>query len=137
MHDDLKAILKSKGYSLTQPRKVVFDLMLNEEPQSIQSLVQKSKDKVDRATVYRVIELFESLGIVQRLNIGFKYKLELSDVFHGHHHHFYCTNCGKTYDLPASQMLETMINSVTSSEGFAPRGHQLEVYGLCSGCAKS
>lgn len=103
----------------------------------MQVLVKRAEDKVDRATVYRTIELFERLGVVHRLNIGWKYKIELSDIFVGHHHHFYCTNCGRTYSLPNSAMLETMISSVASKEGLSPRGHQLEIYGLCQNCTPS
>lgn len=137
MHDDLKALLKKNGSSLTKTRKLVFDLLLNQEPQSMQVVVKRAEGKVDRATIYRTIELFERLGIVHRLNIGWKYKVELSDVFQGHHHHFYCTNCSKTYSLPANSMLETMIDSMAVKDGFAPRGHQLEVYGLCQNCTKA
>lgn len=133
-HDTLKAILKENGVSLTTPRKAVFDLLLDQEPQSMQVLAKRADGKVDRATIYRTIELFEKLGITRRLNIGWKYKIELSDVFHAHHHHFYCTNCGRTYPLPANPMMETMIDSIVSREGFSPRGHQLEIYGLCLAC---
>ena len=136
MYDNLRVLLKKDGASLTKPRRIVFDLLLNQEPQSMQVVVKRADGKVDRATIYRTIELFERLGIVHRLNIGWKYKVELSDVFQGHHHHFYCTNCSKTYSLPANSMLETMIDSVAAKNGFAPRGHQLEVYGLCNRCSK-
>jgi len=132
--DTLKAVLKQKGYSLTTPRKIVFDLMLSKEPQTIGEIINRSEGKVDRATVYRTTELFEKLGIAHRLNIGWKYKLELSDVFVGHHHHLHCSNCGRTYDLPHNTMLETMIDSAAVKEGFSPRGHQLEIYGLCKAC---
>ena len=134
MYDTLQSLLKDNGSSLTKPRKIVFDLLLNQEPQSMQVLAKRAEGKVDRATVYRTIELFEELGIARRLNIGWKYKIELSDVFTGHHHHMYCTNCGRTYDLPESSMLETMIDTVAAKSGFAPRGHQLEIYGLCASC---
>lgn len=133
-HDNLMVLLRKNGASLTKARRVVFDLLLNQDPQSMQVLVKRAESKVDRATVYRTVELFENLGIVHRLNIGWKYKIELSDIFQTHHHHFYCTNCGTAYDLPSNTMLETMIDSVVSKEGFAPRGHQLEVYGLCPNC---
>jgi len=136
-YDNLKSILRKNDASLTKPRKVVFDLMLNQGPQSMQVLVQRAKGKVDRATVYRTIELFERLGIVRRLNIGWKYKIELSDLFTGHHHHMYCTNCGRMFDLPENPMLETMIDTVAAKSGFSPRGHQLEVFGLCTNCSKS
>lgn len=133
-YDNLKTLLKKDGSSLTKARRIVFDLLLDQEPQSMQVLAQRAAGKVDRATVYRSVELFERLGIAHRLNIGWKYKIELSDIFTKHHHHFYCTNCGNTFDLPQNAMLETMIDSVSSKEGLSPRGHQLEVYGLCQNC---
>ena len=136
MYDTLKTLLKQDKASLTKPRKTVFDLLFNQEPQSMQVLAQRAKGKVDRATVYRTIDLFERLGIARRLNIGWKYKIELSDIFTGHHHHMYCTNCGRTYNLPENPMLETMIDTVAAKSGFSPRGHQLEVYGLCAQCSK-
>lgn len=136
-YETLKALLQKDGASLTVPRKTVFDLLHNQEPQSMQVIVKRAEGKVDRATVYRTIDLFEQLGIVRRLNVGWKYKIELSDVFLGHHHHFHCTNCGKTFTLPANSMLETMIDSAAAKEGYSPRGHQLEVNGLCQNCGSS
>ncbi len=133
-YENLKALLKEKGYSLTSPRKQIFGLLMAGPPQTIQELVRAAHDHVDRATIYRTIELFEELGIIHKLNIGWKYKIELSDVFLGHHHHFYCSSCGKSYDLAPNSMLETMIDSLTTKDGFAPRGHQLEIYGLCDNC---
>jgi Fe2+ or Zn2+ uptake regulation protein len=73
----LAALLRKNNSSLTKPRKAVFNLLLSKEPQSMQVLVKRAEGKVDRATVYRTIELFEELGIVHRLNIGWKYKIEL------------------------------------------------------------
>lgn len=134
MYDDLQALLKKKGFSLTKSRKIIFDLLRSGGPQTMKQLVETAKGQIDRATIYRTIELFEGLGIAHRLNIGWKYKIELSDVFLGHHHHFYCTNCGQSYDLAPNAMLETMIDSLTTKEGFSQRGHQLEIYGLCKNC---
>jgi len=135
-HKTLKALLKKNGASLTKPRKLIFDLLLNQKPQTMQVLVERAKGKVDRATVYRTVELFDKAGVTQRLNIGWKYKIELSDVFSHHHHHFYCTNCGNTFSLQPNSMLETMIDTVAAKSDFSPRGHQLEVYGLCADCKR-
>ena len=128
----LRALLRKNGSSLTKPRKVVFDLLLNQKPQSLQVIIGRAKGKVDRATVYRTMEIFEKLGVVNRLNIGWKYKFELSDVFQEHHHHFHCTNCGTTFSLEQNAMLETMIDTVAAKSGHSPRGHQLEIYGFCA-----
>lgn len=136
-YKDLKALLQKNNASLTKSRKIIFDLLVGQGPQTMQVLVKRAESKVDRATVYRTLEVFERLGIVHRLNIGWKYKYELSDVFLEHHHHFYCSNCGKNFDLPANPMLETMVDSLTSKEGFSPRGHQIEIYGLCPSCISS
>ncbi len=135
--ETLKALLRKNHASLTHPRQIIFNLLLGQEAQSMQVLVKRAEGQLNRATVYRTIELFERCGIVHRLNIGWKYKVELSDVFLGHHHHFHCSNCGKTYPLPPNPMLETMIDSAVAKEGYAPRGHSLEIYGLCSNCSSS
>ena len=132
----LRALLKKNAASLTKPRKVVFDLLLNQKPQSLQVIIGRAKGQVDRATVYRTMEVFEKLGIVNRLNIGWKYKFELSDVFQEHHHHFHCTSCGTTFSLEPNAMLETMIDTVAAKSGHSPRGHQLEIYGLCADCQR-
>jgi Fe2+ or Zn2+ uptake regulation protein len=133
-YQTLKVLLKKNGASLTKSRKIIFDLLLNQKPQSMQVLIGRAKDRVDRSTIYRTMELFERLGIVQRLNIGWKYKFELSDVFQEHHHHFHCNNCGTTLSLKQNPMLEKMIDAVITRSGHAPRGHQLEIYGLCADC---
>lgn len=134
-YDTLKALLKQSGASLTKPRKIVFDLLANQEAQTLQVLISRAKKTVDRATIYRTIELFEKLGIVNRLNVGWKYKVELSDVFSDHHHHMHCNKCGAIITLPGNTMLETMISTLASKGGFSPSSHQLEVYGLCPSCS--
>jgi Fur family ferric uptake transcriptional regulator len=133
-HNTLRAILKDNGSSLTIPRRIVFDNLYGQDPQNMQSLVKKSGGVLDRATVYRTIKLFEKLGIVHRINTGFKYKLELSDIFSGHHHHLHCSNCGRIIDFPSNPMMETMIDTLATKANFAQRSHSLDIYGLCSKC---
>lgn len=133
--DTLESLLKENGASITKSRKAIFNLLLNHEAQSMQLLVMRAAGKVDRATVYRTVELFEKLGIVHRINIGWKYKIELSGAFLAHHHHFHCTVCDKTFPLPPNEMLENMINTAATAEGYTPHGHNLEIYGLCQSCA--
>ena len=137
MYDTLKMLLKKDGASLTKPRKIIFDNLQGQKPQNMQQIVNGANGKVDRATVYRTMELFERLGIVQRIAIGWKHKFELSDVFVGHHHHFHCTNCDRTFTLPSNPMLETMIDTMSAKTGYSPRGHQLEIYGLCKKCGNN
>lgn len=135
--EQLKIALKQGGQSLTKARQAVFEAMQDKEPQTMHELVAACRGQADRASIYRTIAVFERLGIVQRLQIGWKYKLELSDSFHHHHHHLTCTNCGVTTPLPEDDELEDRLKYLSDTKGFEMRGHQLEIQGLCANCRKS
>ena len=92
---------------------------------------------IDRASVYRNLAVFEKLGIVQRLQIGWKYKLELSDSFHKHHHHMTCLNCGRITTLHEDQSLETQLRLLAAKNRFKMKGHLLEIQGICEKCPKT
>lgn len=125
-------LLKSKKYSITGARLTVFRALAGQEPQNMHELVGKVRE-IDRASVYRTVDLFERLGIVHRIHAGWKYKIELSDRFAEHHHHLTCTNCGRTIAMNESD-LEKMIGEIAAHHGFHPTSHQIEIQGLCVDC---
>jgi len=127
-----KELLKTSGHSVTKARLSVFGAFLGNEPVGMAELVRRVPE-VDRASVYRAINLFEQLGIVQRVNIGWKYKLELTDRFAAHHHHLSCTNCGRTIEMNEEE-LEQLIRSLARAHDFTPTAHQIEIQGLCADC---
>jgi Fur family ferric uptake transcriptional regulator len=133
-HDKLEQILKKRSYSVSSPRQVVFEALQNMEPQSMRELLAACQPKIDRATLYRTINLFEKLGIVQRLQIGWKYKLELSNAFQEHHHHLSCRQCGQLIPLPEDDRLEKRLHELADRVGFIPEDHQVEIRGLCKTC---
>jgi Fur family ferric uptake transcriptional regulator len=132
--EELANSLKRHRQSLTKARRVVFAALQDKEPQTMREVVLACWDQVDRASVYRTIALFERIGIVQRLQIGWKYKLELSDTFHHHHHHLTCETCGKTIPLAEDPLLEKRLRSLAQTQNFMMRGHQLEIQGICQNC---
>jgi len=132
----LRETLKDKGFSLTQPRKIVFEALQHQEPRSMREVVA-SCIQIDRASVYRTIALFEQLGIVQRLQVGWKYRLELSDAFHEHHHHMHCVHCGQTTALPEDRALEERLHNMAAAHSFTLQSHQLELSGLCKKCSST
>jgi Fur family ferric uptake transcriptional regulator len=127
-----RQLLKHNGQSVTTARMAVFEALVGQEPVTMHALVSRVPDN-DRASVYRAIELFERLGVVQRLNTGWKYKLELSDKFAEHHHHLTCTNCSSTTAINEVE-LEQLLARLAESYSFTPTAHQLEIQGLCSDC---
>jgi Fur family transcriptional regulator, ferric uptake regulator len=130
----LKEALKAKGSSLTKTRQQVFNALADSDTLTMNQLTRKLIHKMDRATVYRTIELFEKLGIVNRVQIGWKYKLELSDTFAGHHHHATCMQCGKVVAFEENPGLESDIHALAEGLGYKLTSHSLELRGLCPIC---
>ena len=137
MHDlpvtTLASTLKYHGYSITVARQAVFRALQQHEPQTITELTQRCS-AIDRASVYRTVTLFEKVGVAQRLYIGWKYKLELTDAFTHHHHHLSCINCGKIVALPEDTIIERRLLSLAKAQGFQAQDHQIEIRGLCADC---
>jgi len=132
--EQLKLTLQQAGYSLTSARKIVFVALLDREPLTMNELVRLTSPAVNRASVYRTVELFERLGIIVRLQMGWKYKLELSDDFASHHHHLTCLKCGQVQSFKESPRVSHELQQLALKAGFTETGHQLEIRGLCRNC---
>lgn len=129
----LLELLRSQGFNLTTQRLIVFNALLDMKPISIAELIIKLKGKLDRASIYRTIDLFTRIGITNRINIGWKYKIELSDKFQAHHHHITCILCHKIIPIHEKE-LERLFDEVAQKNGFSPIDHQLEIQGCCKEC---
>ncbi len=125
-------LLKDNNQNVTAARLAVFQALLGQEPMSMHELVARA-GRVDRASVYRAVSLFERLGVVQRLNMGWKYKIELTDRFNEHHHHLTCVRCGKTIPMNEDE-LEATIARLAAEHHFVPTSHQIEIQGVCKEC---
>lgn len=90
--------------------------------------------QINRASIYRTVRLFEDLDIVHRIQVGWKYKLELSDNFQHHHHHLHCTGCGAVTAIPEDNQLENRLLEIAGEKGFEAHDHQVEIRGLCPSC---
>jgi Fe2+ or Zn2+ uptake regulation protein len=133
MNDRLTNTLKDSGYSITLPRRRVFDELSTSGPVTTATLSQKCSEALDRATVYRTVTLFEKLGIVNRIWHGFKSQLELSEIFTPHHHHAVCQSCGATIDI-VNPELESAISRLSREHKFLTVGHSIELTGYCESC---
>lgn len=134
MQEKLAETLKKAGYSLTVPRKALFSALQSGTPRTMRELTFDLASIMDRASIYRTIDLFEELGIVVRVQQGWKYKIELSDIFSPHHHHITCINCNKIVSFDEPEGFESMVNALATSNGFVPKSHNLEISGLCPAC---
>lgn len=70
--DDILARLKENGLRLTQQRKLIVDIIANEEYsccKEIYILAHKKDNSIGVATVYRMINVLEEIGAISRKNI--------------------------------------------------------------------
>lgn len=130
----LHKILKDNSLRITDARSLVFDLLWNSEPQTMNQLEKRAKGSIDRVSIYRTISLYEKLGLVQRIIVGWKYKLELSDVFTKHHHHISCLGCGRVVSIQEDKVIEKLINSFADKYDITAERHQFEIQGYCKLC---
>jgi len=128
-----KLLLKKYGYYITKARLRLFMILQNHPALTIQELIKLSA-KNDQATVYRNIIVLERLGVISRLQLGWRSKLELSDMFRHHHHHVTCIRCGQVTGLQDSTALEKEIAKLTQTLKFKQTDHQLEIRGICRSC---
>ncbi len=130
-----KKLLKANHNFVTLPRMRLFGLLQKHPALTLKEVVLKTT-KHDQSTVYRNIQLFEQLHIINRIRLGWQTKIELSDTFQRHHHHLTCLSCAKISDLPEHGKLENEINNLAKHHGFSPIDHQLEIRGLCKYCTR-
>jgi Fur family transcriptional regulator, ferric uptake regulator len=128
-------MLKKNGLFATQPRQRLFLLLQQHPALKISELISLLSSH-DQATVYRNIKLFEQLGVVSRLRLGWESKLELSDMFQHHHHHLTCIKCGAVTTLSEDKLLEQRIMKIAQDSNFILTDHQVEVRGICKHCNK-
>lgn len=130
-----RQILSDNKQSITKARLRTFELLLGSDPQSMNEMIIRANGTVDRVSIYRNIELFESIGVVKKIHIGWKYKVELSDIFTDHHHHLVCLGCGLITDIDDERHIEDFIKSVAAHHDFKVKGHLFEVEGYCRTCS--
>ena len=130
---DLETLFARKQLRFTMPRRAVFDALRSaDEPLMIRDIIAACP-ATDRVSVYRTLDLFVELGIVEIVPLGWKHRYELTSPFRPHHHHLHCTNCGVLIDVH-SQKLELLVAAITREYGFEPHEHKFEVSGLCRDC---
>jgi Fur family ferric uptake transcriptional regulator len=131
-----KTIFRDKKLRLSHPRFLVYqELSIAEIPLSPQELyrclIQKHR-RVGLTSIYRSLDLFESLGMVFKIINGSNVKYKLCES-EDHHHHIVCKTCGQVVELNFCD-ISKWSKMVTESTGYQVTDHQLNFYGFCKTC---
>ncbi len=128
-------VLKTKGYKLTPQRKVILDILHHTDTHltadDIFLQVNERIPGVNRSTVYRTLELLESLGLVVRSELGSSHVYHHSEE--GHHHHLVCRSCGRVVDCD-EDILIPLESRLTEKYGFTADLHHHVIQGVCRRC---
>jgi Fur family ferric uptake transcriptional regulator len=102
----------------------------------IEQALRARNRAVSRASVYRVMEELEAVGVVQRLDLG-QGIVRYEAVRHGsgHHHHLVCERCGRLEPFTDAS-LERAISRVSERVPLDVSVHEIVIRGECRVCAR-
>jgi Fur family ferric uptake transcriptional regulator len=127
--------LAAAGYRRGGARRAVLELLGAQEcaltVQEIEDTLRASDRRVGRASVYRVLDELERLGLASRVELG--QGIARYEALAHHHHHVVCDECGDV--LPFSDdELERVIGRVAGRVPFDISGHEVTLRGACGNC---
>jgi Fe2+ or Zn2+ uptake regulation protein len=134
--NELVDALEGAGYRLTEPRRAVAEMVAGREGHfTAADLIDEARGRhpgLGRATVFRALELFASLNLVERVDLPAGEHAYVA-CERAHHHHAICTNCGRALDVD-DQGLADVLGAIGRRSGFRVTTHRLEIFGLCAAC---
>ncbi|MBX2860870.1 MAG: transcriptional repressor [Vampirovibrio sp.] len=141
-------VLKSKGYRITQPRKLVLDALEKSftplSAYELKDLLDEAGQKVDTVSVYRILDCLEKTHLVHRLvSSGKVLKCDLGhedpeepchrDQSDHCHHFLVCRSCDNIEEIHCVG-IDELAHHALKDTGFQVEEHRLEFLGRCKKC---
>lgn len=127
--------LREKGLKVTPQRLAIYHMLLHtdEHPnaETIYHSLVADNPTMSLATVYKTMDYFKQLGLVQELNVGDSCSHYDANV--NCHPHVVCLSCGKVSDLYCEDLTDIFHKSSCSID-FQVAYEQLILYGTCHAC---
>ena len=129
--------LRDRGFRLTPQREMVLAaLHQTDSPVTADDLYQKVQQvstSVDISTVYRTLDLLQSLDFVTSMDVGDAQRMYELSTGHGHHAHLVCRRCGAITGVGLDQF-ESLSASIRQQHGFQIDLDNLSFVGQCAQC---
>jgi Fur family ferric uptake transcriptional regulator len=132
--------VEAKGVRLTAQRRALIETIQRADSHldaaTLLSLARQVDPNIDRATVYRTLELLKRLGLIDELDLmhlnGEKHYYEVKTQ--KDHLHLACFHCGEIEELD-SPTFQRLKREIAAQNNFTIQVMRLEVGGLCRRCA--
>ena len=131
--------LADAGYRTGGARRELLELM-GAQPCALSALEIEDRlaagpRRVSRASVYRILEQLEEIGLVQRVEVGAGItRYEPVRVDHDHHHHLVCDTCGSLQPF-TDEALERAVARASERVDLEVSEHEIVLHGTCRDCA--
>jgi Fur family transcriptional regulator, ferric uptake regulator len=123
--------LRRAGLKITHPRMRILEILETSASkhmtaEDVFKLLLENSDEIGLATVYRVLNQFETAGIVSRNNFeGGQAVYELDRG--GHHDHMVCLDTGKVIEFESPD-IERLQREIAEAHGYSLEEHNLVLY---------
>lgn len=131
--------LTLRGVRITGQRKILIETIQGAsshlDAATLLALARKRDRTINRATVYRTLDLLKKLRLIDELDLmhltGEKHFYEARTTVD--HVHLACFQCGRIEEF-TSLLFEQLKTEISREKGFHIRVVRLEVGGRCSKC---
>ncbi len=128
--NELEARCATVGLKLTEPRKLVLQVLCGaDDHPSVEMVYERARaidPKVAMATVYRTLNLFHEFGIVTRIDL--KESFARYELNWGHHHHLIDVETGEVHEFQ-NDTIEKLKAEIAAQMGYELVECVLELYG--------
>ncbi|KXB58236.1 Fur family transcriptional regulator [Gemelliphila asaccharolytica] len=140
IYNEIVKTLQNSPYKLTPQRETIIKILVDQKEEHLSSeelyfIVKEINPEIGLATVYRTLDTFYDLGILEKVTFGngiAKYHLK-QKITPGMHHHLICTKCHniKTVKNP---IFNELIKYVDKEYDFETQDDTIAIYGICKSC---
>src|SRR5271155_639535 len=132
--------VEAKGVRVTAQRRALIETIQQADSHldaaTLLSRARQRDPNIDRATVYRTLDLLKRLGMIDELDLmhlnGEKHYYEVKTE--KDHLHLACFECREIVEF-ASPMFEQLKREIAAKNEFEIKVIRLEAGGVCSACA--
>lgn len=138
--NNLRQKFQDKQYKLTPQRQIILQAFIDNpahhlSAEDVYNIVRQQSPEIGLATVYRTLELFSELEVLQKIDFGdgrSRYEINEASNVH-HHHHLICISCGKVKEFE-DDLLESLETLISRTGNFKIVDHQVKFFGYCQEC---
>lgn len=131
-------MLHDRGERLTGPRRAVLTVLASSAGhmtvEQVAEQVAALDPSIHLTSVYRSLDAFARLGIVQHVHLGHGTTAYHLVAAAGPHPHAQCRHCRSVWDLP-SDVLDEAARRLALDHGFQLDPTHVALSGLCGSCA--